>query len=428
MNRRAMRALGLATTSAFLPALLAGGAALGGAAQASASAPAAAAAATGYRDVALKAYAYGTRLRGGEVPAGSGMTAFSVIGCSVRAGVTHHNEVAAGELPGAGTVSDVTTRVWSERSGATLSSWSRSTTAEVVLAGSPLGSVSIRGVTSLSHAWYDGSAFHSETTSSVGKIVFTPPVGGPQVLDLPTPGQPVTVPGLATITVGAGREKSSSTGAAAAGTALRIKLLASGTELFVSRTTAQALSGVRHGRFGGYSAGTEAETLGGVLTSGRNPASLMPCQGTGGATLGREDADVNLGGGLHAEGVSSRQWSQRFAHRSVAWERGSVGSLDLGGGALVVDAIVGKATVVRTEHGRLTRSTTGTRIGSITANGEPQELPLDQVLEIPGVARLEPAVVTRLAGGLKVVALRVTLLDGSGAVIDLGVAKTSIWR
>ena len=380
----------------------------------------------GGSDIALKAGAYGTRLTGGQVPAGSGMTAFSVIGCSTVPGVSHHNEVAEANLPSAGTVSGVTTRVWATKSNGGMHSYARSTTAEVVLADSPLGSVSIRAVTSLSHAWHDASGFHSKTTSSVGKIVFTPPVGDPQVLDIPTPGQPVEIPGLARISVGESHDRSNSTGATAWGVALRVKVIPSETELYVSRSKAQALSGVKHGRFGGYSAGTEAEILGGVLVSGRNPVSLMPCQGTNGKTLGKDDADVNLGGGLHAEAVSSKEWAKRYADHSKAWERGSIAGLDLGDGALVIDAVVGKATVVRKAGGGLVRSTAGTRIGSITANGEPQELPLDQTLEIPGVAKLDPKVVSKIPGGLKVIALQITLLDGSGAVIDLGVAKTSI--
>jgi hypothetical protein len=44
------------------------------------------------------------------------------------------------------------------------------------------------------------------------------------------------------------------------------------------------------------------------------------------------------------------------------------------------------------------------------------------------VAKLERKVVTRSKTGLKVVALRVTLLDGSGAVVDLGEAKLNIGR
>lgn len=379
-------------------------------------------------DIALKAGAYGTRAEGGDVPADSGMTAFTVIGCSVQPGLDRGNVVAEAVLPGAGTASGVKTRVWTRRDGAARHSYSRSSTTEIVLAESPLGTLSVRGVTSLSHAWYDGARFHAETDTHIGRIVLKPPAGPAQEIDIPTPGQPVVVPGVARLAVGDVRERQGATSAQAWAVALRVKLIPSGTEVFVARSKAQALSGVKWGRFGGYSAGTEASVLGGVLVSGRNPLSLMPCQGTQGKVLGQDDVDVDLGGGLHVEGVSSKQWSKRFADRSEAWERGSIAGLSLGDGQLEIEAVVGKASVTRMAGGRLIRSTQGTRIGAITVDGEPRELPADQVTEIPGVAKLEPQVVEQLPSGLKVVALRVTLLDGSGAVLDLGIAKTTIRR
>jgi len=139
-----------------------------------------------------------------------------------------------------------------------------------------------------------------------------------------------------------------------------------------------------------------------------------------------EQGHARRGGQLVVDGVTSSQWGKRFPGRSVAWERGSVAGVNLGGGQLVIDAIVGKAKVIRKSKGGLVTSTAGTTVGSITVNGEPQELPIDQPIEIPGLAKIEPKVVTKVAGGIKVVALRITLLDGTGAVIDLGVAKASI--
>ncbi|MDI6908736.1 choice-of-anchor P family protein [Nocardioides sp.] len=378
-------------------------------------------------DIALKGYGYGTRVVGGEVPAGSSMTAFTALGCAVKTGLDRTNEIAEADLQGNGTVSGVKTELWTRNIDGARHSYSRNAIASLVLADSPFGSLSIRGITSLSHAWHDAKGFHAETESSVGKIVFTPPAGDPQVLDLPTPGQPVPVPGLGTIYLGGSGKKVTDTGAAARATALRVDLTPStGSEVYVARTTAQALSGVKHGRFGGFSAGTEVTALDSTLHSGRNPLTLMPCQGTNGEVQFKDNATVDLGGQVILNGVSSRQRGTRFPGRSVAWERGSVAELNLGGGQLVVDAVVGKATAIRKSTGKLITSTDGSTVGSITANGEPQTFPDTGVLEIPGVARLEPMVVTEVAGGISVVALRITLLDGTGAVIDLGVAKATI--
>lgn len=63
-------------------------------------------------------------------------------------------------------------------------------------------------------------------------------------------------------------------------------------------------------------------------------------------------------------------------------------------------------------------------MGRITADGERQSFPDTGVLEFPGVAKLEAKVVERRKQLTSVVGLRITLLDGTGAVIDLGTAKT----
>jgi hypothetical protein len=418
--------LSLSLAAIVAAGLVAGGptASFGSAAGGTAERPAARAGS----DIALKAYGYGTRVAGGQVPAGSSPTAWTAIACAVKPGLKRHNELADATLPSAGRVSGVKTNLWTRKVGAARHSYSRNSTAQVVLSSNPLGTLRLRGVTSLSHAWHDARGFHAATTTSIGRIEFVPRGGDAQVLDLPAPGDPVTVPGVATIAVGSSAKRVTSTSATAGAVALRVRLIPSGTELFVARTVAEAVSGVRFGRFGGYSAGTQVTAAAGNITSGRNPLSLMPCQGTHGKVAGKDNAHVDLGGGLVADAVSSRQYAQRFPRKSVAWERGSVAGLDLGSGQLVVDAVVGRATVVRKAGGRLLRSIAGSTVGRITANGQPQTFPDTGVLEIPGVARLERNVVTRFRGGLKVVALRVTLLDGQGAVVDLGNAQVRIRR
>ena len=64
----------------------------------------------------------------------------------------------------------------------------------------------------------------------------------------------------------------------------------------------------------------------------------------------------------------------------------------------------------------------------MTVQGESQEFPDSNVLEIPGVAKLERSIIERSEDGIHVIALRVTLLDGSGAVLKLGEASMAIRR
>ena len=97
--------------------------------------------------------------------------------------------------------------------------------------------------------------------------------------------------------------------------------------------------------------------------------------------------------------MSSKEWAKRYAHRSKAWERGSIAGLDLGGGQLVVDAVVGKATVIRKAGGGLVRSTAGTKIGSITAERRAAGAAArPDPREIPG-AKPNPKVVSKIPAG-----------------------------
>lgn len=377
-------------------------------------------------DFALKASGYGTRVTGGQVPTGSDQTAFTAIGCATRTGVEHENHEANATLPGAGTVSGVKTTLWTTSAGGAVHSYSKNTTANVVLAQSGLGTIEITAISSLSHAWHDAQGFHSETSTSIGKLRFVPPVGPAQELDIPTPGQPIDIPGLVRIAVGGGSRTANDHAGVAIANALRIKVIPSGTSVTVAHTSARVYSGVKHGMFHGYSAATKVSAANDNITSGRNPLSLMPCQGTDGKVLSKELADLNAGGQLIVEGLRSAQKGTQLPGRSVAMERGSVAGINLGDGALVIDAVAGQANVTRTADGKVTSDTRGTTIGSITANGEPQEFPDTGILEIPGVAKIEPKIVETSRFGISVVALRITLLDGTGAVIDLGVAKATI--
>ena len=81
--------------------------------------------------------------------------------------------------------------------------------------------------------------------------------------------------------------------------------------------------------------------------------------------------------------------------------------MSLGDGQVVIDGIVGKASVVRTGH-HVVRSAKGTRLASITVDGQEQTFPKTGVLEIPGVVKLERAVVDRTHTGISVIGLRIT--------------------
>ncbi len=95
---------------------------------------------------AFRANGYGTSASGGMIPVGSDRTALSSIACTSDAGKAHRNFVAESEVPGLGTVRGVYSRVsTTQKKGVAMSS-SVHRVAEIVLADTPLGSLTIDGV------------------------------------------------------------------------------------------------------------------------------------------------------------------------------------------------------------------------------------------------------------------------------------------
>jgi hypothetical protein len=384
-------------------------------------------AATGF---ALKGWGYGTIARGGQVPAGSDPTAFEAIGCTDLAGKDRTNNVAGAKIPGVGTADGIKTRVWTTRSGGTVSSWAQNTIGKVTLSDSPLGTLVLTAVSTTARAFHDGSGFKATASTDLAKLQFRPPMGQAVTLDLPKPGDPIVVPGVAKVTIARSWRPANATGARAYANGLKVELIPSGTTVLVAHAVAQIGADLKSGIFAGSAYGIGGTAAGDVVQVGRNPLVKMPCQGTLGVVKQRQLAGLDLGGQVVVGASKSQQLGDQNKRRAWGWERSTVSAINIGDGALKVSGIVGQARVSRTgPHLRkMTTSTAGTTVGGIIVNGEAQDLPLDQTIEIPGVAKLEPKVVTKIRNGIQVTALRITLLDGSGAVIDLGTAKLSIRR
>jgi hypothetical protein len=376
-------------------------------------------------DFGLNGAGFGSTTTGGQVPSASDRTAFMSIGCTTRVPVDRENHEAEVTIPGLGKASDVRTDIWTRRVDGVVSSYARNTLNRLVIAQSGLGRIELRAIAAFTHASHDDRGFHADAETSVGSIRFVPPGGAPQDLGLPTPGQPVEVPGLATISLGLTNKSVNADGARARANALVITKTASGTRSSVAHAKAQVLAGVQHGTFHGSSFGSRSRAADDTITSGPTPLTLMPCQGTGGEVLGKAASRSDLDGNAVATGLKSEAMGKALRNRSVAFERGSVNHVTLGGDQLVIDGVVGRANVTRSGH-ELTRSIKGSMVGTVTASGQEQEFPDTGVLEIPGVARLERFVTEKLKNGISVVALRITLLDGTGGVIDLGGATATI--
>jgi hypothetical protein len=368
---------------------------------------------------------FGTRIIGGQVPVGSDTTGYQRIGCTNKAGKSRSNNVAEADLPGLGTAYGVKTHVWTSAHNGVVASHSTHSIAKLVLAQSQLGSLALTAITSHAKAYHDDSGFHAVTSTNLGGLTFTPATGPAQTFPAPTPNQPITIPGLATIYAGSNVTRESGTSALANAFALRIDVVATGTTVQVARSHASLTGGFTGGVFGGRSAATHVITAAGdIVKSGANPLNPIGCTGTNGKVREKSLASIDLGGQLVVKGATTQELGTQGSDGAHGYSRAEVAEVDLGG-QLVIDGIVAKASVRRTADG-VKKSADGTQLASVTVNGQEQTFPKTGVLEIPGVAKLERGVVTTTHNGISVIGLRITLLDGSGAVVNLAEASLRI--
>lgn len=377
-------------------------------------------------EFALRSSGFATDVKGGQIPASSGATALAVIGCTNKAGIDRTNDLASTQIPGLGTVSGTKTRTWTSRSGAEIAVTTEHQVAEVVLSDSPLGTLSLSAIKTTARASHDRAGFHAQTSTDLGGLTFTPPGGTPQELKLPLPGKPITIPDVATISLASTWTREKSDRARAFANGLLVHLLPTDTRVRVAHAGAEIFSGVRHGVFAGSAYGVSGSIGGELAGLGRNPVQRVPCQGTGGEVRKSSLAGIDLAGQVKIGAMTSEGMGSQTEKETWGFARAKVADVDLGG-ALRIEGIVAQAVVER-KGKRVIRSSDGSSLGAVTVNGERKYFPDTGPLEIPGVAKLEPLVVQRLKTGLKVVGLRVTLLDGTGAVIDLATARLRIGR
>ena len=377
----------------------------------------------------FKGNGYGTSVEGGELPVDSSRVALGSMACTTIAGRKNRNFVEESEIPGLGTVRGVFSRVVSKKKGGTTFQKSKHKVAELVLGDTSSGRLSISGIVSTTKASFDAEdGWQASADTKIAGITFTPPGGDPQTIPIPSPGQSIPIPGLATITLGRMIEKPepAKDRSRAYAVGVVVELVPSGTTIKLARSMSKLERGFKTGIFGGSAIPVKAKVLGELAEVGRVVREVMPCLGTDGEVLEADAADVNLGDQIVVQAASARQRGKQTNRQAVGTEVARIAQLDLGGGALVLDAIESRATVTRMKNGRLKRSATA-KVGSITGgDGDPQSLEDLDGLEIPGVLKIETGLKKKIKDGIRIVGLRITLLDGTGAVIDLATSKLSI--
>lgn len=378
----------------------------------------------------MSAFGFGAKIKGGQLPVGSGPIARAIVACNNIAGITKDHSTAEVDLPGLGTIKGVETKVWTRKKGGTVSTYARHTIADVVLGQSGAGSLSITGVLAWSRAYHDANGYHTDTRTSVLGLKFTPPTGPPVTLPLPAPGQPINIPGLATIRIGGTTEVHGKHRAIAQASGLRVHLEPTDTYVVLARAVARLVDAT-HGVFGGIAYGARADILqpdqDPIVQVGATPQVFMPCAGTEGEVLTSSVASVPIPG-LDVQAADVSEKSSATRKSAQGWEQARIASIDLGNGQLHIEGIKARAFVKRVRgQKKLIRDSTGTGALSISVNGEPHPIPIDgQPIEIPGLVKIEFNLQKKLKAGLEVTALRLTLLDGTGAVVNLGVARMRV--
>ncbi len=374
---------------------------------------------------AFRAISYGTRVRGGQIPASSGTTSYQSIACTNRLGTAKENQVATVDLPGLGQVHGVRAATGTTGRGDNVATYSTHEIASLSLDVPDVLALQVKAIQASSVASHDASGYHATTDVKVAHIVLT--VADQPAVDLPIPklGAPVVIPGLLSISIG--REKRVTTGVSAMAKAegLVIQVIPTHTTVRVAHTATKLDKGLKRGLFFGKSNATQIKALGNLVRSGPQPLQVIPCQGTGGKVRGKSLAAVNIPGVLAVTAAGASASGSQDKSKANGFTSAVVAHADVLNGMLVLDAIRAKAHVVRTRHD-VKVDTVGTTIGSVLLNGQPISLDVLDGLEIPGVLTVATNVVTKKKAGVEVVAVRITLLDGSGAVIDLAHAALDI--
>ncbi|HSJ22029.1 MAG TPA: choice-of-anchor P family protein [Nocardioidaceae bacterium] len=405
--------------------------------------------------------AFGTRVTVGNAGEGglsSGRTAWSILGCTSLAPVRNDlgsfgGKVNANSMVQVGAI-DSFTSSYRRPKQKLFGSRSVNKVANIVLGPQDGPRLTIRALTTRANAFNKNGRFGangdfdlagvkainiapdgSETPGPLGDLLDAIDEADNQLVEAIIAGagtNGIDIPGLGTV-YPAGKVRTHSGPRAARSNAFGIRVeLENGSTVTIGRARARIDSAPVAGVFGGHAYGLEAVVADGLLGLGRTPFQHLPCIGTGGEWRTNSLAEVPQNDNLNVGALKAETFGKGFRDgRAVARTRASVSNVRLGGGALEIRGVVGQANVVQNAKGRvIRRNVNGTRIAAIIANGETHEVPAPgESLEIPGVAVIKARVRENLGKrGLRVHAVRVEMLDGTGLVLNIGTARAILKR
>lgn len=378
-------------------------------------------------DFGLQAAAFGTRVRGGTIPANSGRTALAYLGCTRLAGLDRANSLASVNLGGA-TADGIRSKARTFRKNGALHSKAINTIASLNVSGSSTPApddIRIKGIRTVADVWHNKSGFHRRTTTRIGSLT----VGG---LNIPLAqfhkGDTFNVPGVATLTFFVSSGKTTAHSATARARTLKIAVDATGSTILAGNANAKIHDGLVAGVLGGQGRALDGSVLNGTARTGKIAVQPLPCQGTNGKWITNKTLGVTLNGVVHTGALTaSARGDQIDRTHAYGQTRGRVARATLGtNNNLVVKGVVAAANV-RKNGAKLVKTAKGTRIASITYRGNDLRIPtVGHPVRVKGLAVLSAPRVDKTRYGITVVALRVKLLNGTAAVFNLGRARVSL--
>lgn len=378
-------------------------------------------------DFGMLGSSYATRVFGGAVPVESGTTARANIGCTTKTGREAASYLANVDLSGLATVSGLSSAVNTVKEKGKVSTIATHSIGALSLGLEGLGSLSINGITSTATTFHDkATGFGSDATTSVGTITLTPAVGDPVELPIPSPDQPVEIPGLLKINLGKTNQRADEHSAFSRALALVVTLEATGTKIQLASAQSQMTDGILIGRFAGYADAVSANIADGLVSVKRPLVKVMPCKGTEGDLEKKLAAGLSIPGVLDISQLVATQKGSQSATKAKGFEISNVGTVNLGDGQLVIKGLQAQVNVVRSKGGQITKNFDGSSLGSITVNGEemsPEDL---DGFEIPGVAKISTMLTRKFKSGAQITLIRVELLGGTAGTIDIGTARLGI--
>jgi hypothetical protein len=389
-------------------------------------------------DFALAASGFSTQVTGGSLPVESGRTGFVGLSCTRFAGVSNTNDTAGVGIPAQNSlvrVGATTSRAYTAQEGETVSSHGVNDVAKLVIGDPSVAALEIRGIETRTRAWHNAEGLHHGEVVRVAGV--TRIVGGDRegVASIPTnqdlDGQTLRVPGVATVTFGVRNGFANASDASARATAIRIRLEVSNTVVDVGGASSRIGGGAVAGIMNGQVWGSRVIGAGGVANSGRTAAQALSCEGTGGEVESTRVAAVRVPGIVALGEVTSEVRGNQVGNEAWAQGVSTVTGARFLGRQLVVTGVRAEGLVKRS-GGTYTRLARGTTLGRIELGGRRLELPrVGRTLVIPRIARITRGLVERIgANSLKVVGLRVQLLEGSRieSTVDLANVRLQVKR